>query len=140
MKVVLDANVLLAAYGFGGVCLELTALCLAQHDLVLSEHILSEFRTHLQGKFGMNSGQAASIVEHVRAAATCVVPATVKPGACPDPDDLPVLGTLAAAGADCLVTGDKALLELGSFAGHPILSPRQFLERHCSGPQSANFS
>jgi predicted nucleic acid-binding protein len=30
---------------------------------------------------------------------------------------------------DCLVTGDKGLLALGEFNGHPILSPRQFLDR-----------
>ncbi len=129
MKVVLDANVLLAAYGFGGVCLELVELCLAQHDLVLSEHILIEFHNHLRGTFGVSESQAAAITDRLRAAALCVTPSTVSTDACPDPDDLPVLGTLAAAGADCLVTGDKALLALGSFSGHPVLSPRQFLER-----------
>lgn len=42
-------------------------------------------------------------------------------------DDLPVLGTLLAAGADALVTGDKDLLVLVSF--YPILTPAEFCRR-----------
>jgi hypothetical protein len=45
-----------------------------------------------------------------------VAPAAVEGDACRDPDDLSVLG--AAAGADCIVSGDGDLLELGSL-GHP---------------------
>lgn len=49
--------------------------------------------------------------------------------ACRDGDDLPVLGTLLAAKADCLVTGDQDLLELREFHSIPILSPRAFHDR-----------
>jgi putative PIN family toxin of toxin-antitoxin system len=129
VKVVLDTNVLLAAYGFGGVCLELTELCLGLHDVVLSEHILGEFQSHLRSKFRLGEQHAIAITDRLRSGVVCVVPLAVSAGACGDPTDLPVLGTLLAADADCLVTGDKGLLELGEFNGHPILSPRQFLDR-----------
>jgi putative PIN family toxin of toxin-antitoxin system len=127
VKVVLDANVLLAAYGFGGTCFKVVELCLVRHDVFISEYILDEFKRHLQGKFHATEGQANTFAERFRAAAICVSPAEVAPDACPDPDDLPVLGTLQAANADCLITGDKALLRLKSFSGHLILSPRDFL-------------
>lgn len=129
MKVVLDTNVLLAAYGFGGVCLELTELCLGQHEVVLSEHILGEFQRHLRDKFHLGQQQATAITDRLRSRVVCVVPSAVGPEAFGDPTDLPVLGTLLAADADCLVTGDKGLLALGEFGGRPILSPRQFLDR-----------
>jgi len=58
-----------------------------------------------------------------------VQPVPVPEDACRDPDDLPVLGTLAAAQADCLITGDADLLSLGEYAGRPILSPREAYER-----------
>lgn len=128
MKVVLDANVLLAAYGFGGTCFELVELCFARHDLFVSEYILEEFQTHLQGKFHAEKEQASRIVERFRSSVNCVTPIAVSADACPDPDDLPVLGTLIAAEAHCLITGDKALLQMKSFNGHPILSPREFLD------------
>ena len=72
--------------------------------------------------------RAQAIVERLRSVATCVTPVGVRADACEDPNDLPVLGTLVAADAHCLVTGDKALLGMKSFSGHPILSPREFLD------------
>ena len=47
-----------------------------------------------------------------------------------DVADLPVLGTLLAAGADYLITGDQDLLALAD--RHPILAPAEFWRRHGS--------
>ena len=58
-----------------------------------------------------------------------VEPKDVPRDACRDPDDLPILGTLLAAEADCLVTGDKDLLDLKEFQSVPILSPRTLHDR-----------
>jgi predicted nucleic acid-binding protein len=58
-----------------------------------------------------------------------VQPAPVPPGAFEDRDDLPVLGTAVAGNASILVTGDKRLLDLESYNGVAILSPRAFHER-----------
>jgi len=44
-----------------------------------------------------------------------------------DPDDVPVLATLLATGADWLVTGDGDLLALSD--RYPILTPMAFVER-----------
>jgi putative PIN family toxin of toxin-antitoxin system len=44
-----------------------------------------------------------------------------------DPKDLKVIGTLLAAGADFLVTGDKDLLALSH--KYPILTPAAFWQR-----------
>jgi predicted nucleic acid-binding protein len=43
-------------------------------------------------------------------------------------DDDWILSTAAAAEADCLVTGDADLLDLGEHQGIPILSPGSFWE------------
>jgi len=53
----------------------------------------------------------------------------VKPLTINLPDGLPVLGTVLAAKADCLGTGDNDLLVLSEFSGHPILSLREFWQR-----------
>jgi predicted nucleic acid-binding protein len=45
-----------------------------------------------------------------------------------DPNDVPILATQIAAGADCLVTGDRDLLALAG--PYPILSPADFCARH----------
>jgi predicted nucleic acid-binding protein len=47
-----------------------------------------------------------------------------------DPNDAPILGTAIAARAEVLVSGDNDLLVLGTFQSIPILSPRDFHNRH----------
>ena len=129
MRIVLDSNVLLAAIGYGGQCRWVLDVCTRSHELVLSEYILSEVWRHLSGKVGYSPSMAEHSVALLREAAEIVTPTEVTPGACRDPRDLPVLGTVLAGRADCLVTGDQDLLVLGVFRDHPILSPRQFRDR-----------
>jgi len=80
--------------------------CLADHDLITSDHILKELQKHLVGKFKMPQTRAHEIIALVREQAKVVKPSDVSKTACRDADDLPVLGTLLAGNADCLVTGD----------------------------------
>ena len=51
MKVLLDTNVLIAAFITSGVCSDLLDHCIGQHKAVVSEFILDEFRKHMGGKF-----------------------------------------------------------------------------------------
>ena len=131
MRVVFDTNVLLSGLLTRGLCEALLDACLGsdEHTVVLSDHILREFERHAVGKLGAPKEEAHQAVEFLRTEAEIVEPADVPPGACRDLDDLPVLGTARAAKADCLVTGDKDLLDLGEFRGIPIMSPRAFFDR-----------
>ena len=129
MRVVLDTNVLLAGVATHGICEGLMAICFRDHSVVLSQHILNEFAEHYVGKFKATDLQAALVADTLRQHSEIVVPALIPQDAFGDEDDLPVLGTAVAGQADCLVTGDKQLLELGAFQGIPILSPREFYDR-----------
>jgi len=129
VKVVLDTNVLVAAFATRGLCEAVLEVCLAGHDIVLSEPILKELRRHLRGKLKVPRVQAQAIVAFLREHAEVVVPATVPSDACRDRTDLAVLGTALAAEADCLVTGDRDLLDLREFRRTAILSPRAFHDR-----------
>jgi putative PIN family toxin of toxin-antitoxin system len=46
-----------------------------------------------------------------------------------DPKDDPFLALASAGRADAIVTGDSDLLALAAFAGVPIITPAQFVER-----------
>ncbi len=129
MRVVLDTNVLLAAFGTRGLCEALLAVCLERHEIVASEHIVGELRRHLTRDFRMPARQADEILAFVREHVEMVSPARVPAAACRDPDDLAVLGTAVAARADVLVTGDKDLLELKRHRDIPIVTPRECYER-----------
>jgi putative PIN family toxin of toxin-antitoxin system len=131
MRIVLDTNVLLAGLATRGICEAVVDQCLTSvaHTLVLSPYILDEFHKHFTGKFGVPPEKSRATLEMLRNHAEIVEPAAVSADACRDPDDLPVLGTLIAANADCLVTGDADLLSLKQYEGRPILSPRQLYEQ-----------
>jgi uncharacterized protein len=124
VRIVFDTNVLLAAFASRGLCDALFAACLPQHEIVLSEHILAELRRHLVSKIRMTEVAANEIVVYLRASTLVVKPGPVSTSACPDQDDLPVLGTALAASAALLVTGDKELLQLRKWEGTRIVSPR----------------
>jgi len=129
VRLVLDANVLLAAFGTRGLCEALISVCLESHHLVLSEHIVLETRRHLLHTFKMPAKQADEIVAFLRDHAEIVKPAAVDKAACRDPDDLPVLGTAVAGRASMLVTGDKDLLVQERHEGIVIVTPRECYER-----------
>ncbi len=134
MRVVLDANILLAGLATRGLCEALLTLCFQHHTVVLSDHILEEVRRHYINKFKATAERADKVVSDLREESQIVSPCSVPTDAFEDPDDLPVLGTAVAARAEALVTGDKALLELGQYEGIPILSPREFYDRIRTGP------
>ena len=46
---------------------------------------------------------------------------------CPDPEDDKFLEKALAGEADCLITGDRDLLDMTPFRGIPILPPAAFL-------------
>jgi len=126
VRVVLDTNVLVAAYASRGLCEAVLEMCLASHEMFLSEHILAELGRHLEGKLKMPPVLAEQRLSFLRQVASIVEPSPLPANVCRDRDDMPVLGTALAAEADCLVTGDADLLSLGRFHGIPILTPRAF--------------
>ena len=52
---------------------------------------------------------------------------------CRDPDDDKLLETALMGEADCLVTGDRDLLEMSPFNDIPILTPADFLDFRVGG-------
>jgi len=60
---------------------------------------------------------------------TVAVPDALAIPDCPDPFDRPFLALALAAGADALITGDKALLGMAQRFAVPILTPAEFRER-----------
>jgi putative PIN family toxin of toxin-antitoxin system len=129
VRIVFDANVLVAAFAARGLCADLFEACLSSHECVAAPRILAETEEALRRKVRLPAPRAAAIRRFLEEHLRVVPPAAVEGDACRDPDDLPVLGAAIAAGADCIVSGDGDLLELGSFRGIPILKPRALWER-----------
>jgi len=128
VRVVLDSNVLIAAFATRGLCESLLEVCFSDHELFVSEHLLSEVQRNLTMKIKLPTSIIQDIILLLRDRGTLIIPDLVSEDACRDADDLPILGLAQAASADCIVTGDKDLLVLGRFGKISIYSPRAFAD------------
>ena len=128
MRVFLDTNVLVSAFASRGLCADLFELVLLEHDFVLGRNVLRELKKALRSKVKLSESRAAEIVDFVSGEEILVVERSDPIEAALDADDALVLGEALAGEAEVFVTGDAALLELGSAEGVPMVSPRRFWE------------
>ena len=126
MRVVLDSNVIIAAFAARGLCAEVLEVCLLRYRIVLSRHILEEVEKNLERKIKLPRHVIEELIAYLKEYAEIVVPREVEQRACRDKSDLPVLGTALAGSCAVIVTGDSDLLDLKQYRGIRILSPRQF--------------
>jgi putative PIN family toxin of toxin-antitoxin system len=128
VKVFFDTNVLIAAFATRGLCADLFAHVLLEHDLVVGEVVLGELRTKLRTKLKLPKKTIDEIEAQLRDSVVVKTPAKHLGLRISDPDDEWVAASALAGGADVLVTGDAAILKLGKRAPLPILSPRGLCE------------
>jgi putative PIN family toxin of toxin-antitoxin system len=132
VRVVLDTNVLVSGLAYpasipGRI---LSAWRQGGVDLVLSRHILDEMVRVLPRlrRISLSPSEIRDLADSFLFMAEIVEPIAELDEALRDKTDQLVLGTLRAASADYLVTGDKDLLALAE--RYPILTPAVFWERH----------
>jgi putative PIN family toxin of toxin-antitoxin system len=128
VRVFLDTNVLVSAFASRGLCADLLEVVLAEHDLVVGRNVLRELAKALREKVGLPAPRADEIVGFVAREAVQIVEGAGPARARADQDDRLVLGEAIGGRAASFVTGDGALLDLGTVEGLPILSPRQLWE------------
>ncbi len=126
MRIVLDTNILIAAFVSHGVCADLLEHCVHYHEMITSEFIFTEFSNNLTTKFKIPASEANKAVQLLRSRVTVVVPSELGRKVCRDPKDDPILGTAIQGNCQCIITGDKDLLTLKKYRGINIISPRDF--------------
>ena len=128
MKVVVDTNVIVAGLVAEGVCRDILKRRLPACELFTSQSLLDELAQKMRDKFGLDPTELP-LLKIYEDTATVVKTKPLPQPVCRDEDDDDVLATALAAKAEIILTGDKDLLTLKTFAGIKILSPRQFVER-----------
>jgi putative PIN family toxin of toxin-antitoxin system len=128
MRVVLDTNVIIAAFATRGLCADVLEHCLYEHTLIFSEPLLDEIHESICKKIHAPKPAASTLRKFLADKAKIVVPVDLPKDACRDPDDIVVLGTAAAGAADVIVTGDNDLLIIKKFQTILVLTPREFWE------------
>lgn len=124
MKVFFDTNVLVAAFATRGLCADLFAHVLVEHELIVGERVLRELRATLRARIKLPAKSADEIETLLREQVVVRTPVTHLDLGISDPDDEWIVAEAVAGGADVLVTGDAAVLKLGKRAPLPIVSPR----------------
>jgi putative PIN family toxin of toxin-antitoxin system len=131
-RAVLDANVLVSALLFPGICRSIVeSLKDDKFAIALSPALLEDFLRALE-KPKLKRLILPEILEetisliHMKAV---IVEPKARIRACRDPDDDAVLERAVAARAKMIVTGDKDLLVMSPFKNISIVSPRAFANR-----------
>jgi putative PIN family toxin of toxin-antitoxin system len=131
VKVVLDTNVFVSGVFFGGTPGRvLEAWRNGSVEVVLSREIIEEYvrvGEELAGQFpGVDLGPA---LELLAVSTTLVDSAQLRQPVSRDPDDDKFLACALAAGADCVVSGDRDLLDVSPYEAIAVLSPRDFIDQ-----------
>jgi putative PIN family toxin of toxin-antitoxin system len=134
LRVVLDTNVLVSGLAYPGSVpgRVVGAWQRGGLDVVLSKYILDEM-VRVLPTLSSNKRSPAEIrdlADSFLLMAEIVEPSGEVDEELRDRADQPVLGTLLAAQADYLITGDKDLLALAG--RYPVVTPAAFWERHGS--------
>lgn len=127
MRIFLDTNVLASALTTRGLCAELFEVVLQSHDLLISEAVFRELQRILPEKLGQTEAITNGFIALLRAEGQVITAEHSLPKL-PDPDDEAILAAALAGNANVFVTGDKALLNLESVEGLPIITPRGLWE------------
>ena len=142
-RAVVDTNVLISAalraQGKPRRVLDVIRRC--NGVLLFSDETYRELRSRLRRpKFDRYVSQAirAVYLSQLMAVSEWVSITNAKLG-CRDPDDDKFLETALMGDADCIVTGDRDLLEMSPFHGISILSPSEVLRAENTIHHSAEY-
>ena len=126
MKILLDSNVLIAAFATRGFCHTLFEQCIYRHEVVSSREILVEVAKNLKKKLKLPQNLVEEIISYIEESTTIIIPQPLNQKPCRDPNDVNVLNLALTAACDYIVTGDEDLLTLKEVEDIPIVSPRTF--------------
>lgn len=132
MRVVLDTNTLISALLFSGTASQLVPFwqC-GRITVLLTKTILQEYlRTLPYPKFRLSDDEIRALIEEDLLPFVETVQAKKRLRVVRrDPEDDKFLECALAGRAEYLVTGDRDLLELGSYRGVRILTVGEFLDQ-----------
>jgi len=129
MRVVFDTNILVSALVFPGgrADIALRRIIEERDRLLLSKPILDELLGILARKFSRDAEELAHVAVFLSDLSIVVKPRRKFVILADEPDNR-ILECAVTGGADAIVTGDKALLELKTFRKVKLLSLRVYLE------------
>jgi len=136
MRVVLDTNVLVSAFLYGGNPRRIVELVLSgEVEMAISDSLVQELQDVLLRKqFDLTPQLVRTAIAEIAAIAELVAPKKHHAVIESDPSDNIILDCALEAGVDCIVTGDAHLLALRKLGKVKIVNPQQFMSLHQGSP------
>jgi len=131
VRAVFDTNIYVSAFAIPGGRAAAALLKAVEGEvrLVISKPIIHELLDVLARKFGRDAEELARVAVFLAELAEVVQPRR-KVEMLSDDTDNRILECAIAGRADVIVTGDRAMLELGEYQGVGIMTLREFLGAH----------
>lgn len=130
MRVVLDSNVLVAAFATHGVCHDLFEHCLKNTTILCSDFIAGEVERILIDRIKIPAKKVAEITHYLKNQSQWIIPERVIIANLRDPNDHMIIATALSGAADYLITGDKGMIVLKKIKRTIIISPREYWIRY----------
>lgn len=128
-QVVIDTNVWISGIVFGGNPEKIIRLFIdGQIIVIISEELLSELRRKITERFPLFLPNLELLEASIREDALLVKLGTIRITASRDATDNVFIETAVVGNTECIVSGDKDLLVLGSYKQIKILKPAEFLK------------
>jgi putative PIN family toxin of toxin-antitoxin system len=137
VKVVIDTNVFVSSV-FGGIPQQVVQLWFdGRLTLCLSEPIVTEYQRVLREIGAVSEAEERALIEAFTSEEGVLYTANPPAieGVSSDPEDDKFLECALELEAECVASGDSDLLELGSYMGIPIFTPREVLEEIGEAPE-----
>lgn len=129
MKVVFDTNIFVSALAIPSGQAEKAIIRIVEgkDQLILSKAILDELLSVLVRKFGRDADEIGRIAVFLHYLSEWIVPVE-RIDILKDEADNRILECAFAGKADAIVTGDKELLQLGTYRGVRLISLKDYLK------------
>jgi len=128
IKVVLDTNVIIAAFVARGLSNSVFELCLDKFEVIISEYIIKEISKKLTEKIKIPKEKVNEIIDFLKGSCNIFNYESLKERICRDKKEDEILALAKGGSSKYIVTGDKDLLVLINFDDIRIINPRQLWE------------
>jgi|SRR5581483_6497247 len=126
--IVIDSGVWVSAIKFGRLPRQAILKVISLDQIAIADFIEAEVVSILEEKFSFKPEETRQAMQIFLTGARRVLITNEVQNVCRDPKDDHVLECAHKAEAQLIVTGDKDLLDLGSFEGIRIVNVRTYLE------------
>ena len=126
MRVFLDTNVLVSAFGTRGLCADVFREVLSRHELVISNPLLEELKSVLKKKFSVPRDLIDEILVFLKTDTHLEKSKVLHEIPIKDKKDRIIISSALEAKAEIFVTGDKEILKLKHYKNLHFASPKQF--------------